>query len=101
MNINKAFNSSNEVATLKMSLKRSYLVCHAVYDYYDYIYEIKKYLSDDRPEGAKELFEELDYSIQKLLMTAPKFGGAFTTQERAKMRDLWIISVEDIENDGR
>jgi len=97
MNINKAFSNHKEVEALKNGLKRTYVLCHTIYKYYDYIYEIKNYLKDDRPEGAKELFEELEYPVQKLLMTAPKFGGAFTTAERAIMKTLWKVTVEDIE----
>ena len=97
MNINKAFSNHKEVEALKKSLKRTQILCKTIYKYYDYIYEIKSYIEQERLQGAQELFEELDYPIQALLMTAPKFGGAFTTKERAVMKTLWKVTVEDIE----
>ena len=82
---------------LKSQLKRTQILCHTIYKHYDYIYEIKSYIAQERLQGAKELFEELSYPIQKLLMIAPTKGGPFTTQERAIMRTLWKIRVADIE----
>ncbi len=101
MNINKAFSNHREVEALKSKLKRTQILCKTIYKYYDYIYEIKSYIEQERLQGAQELFEELDYPIQALLMTAPKFGGAFTTKERAIMKTLWKITVEDIENSSK
>jgi len=97
MNINKAFSNHKEVEAIKNKLKRTQILCHTIYKYYDYIYEIKNYLKDDRLEGARELFEELEYQVQELLMTAPSKGGAFTTAERAIMKTLWKVTIEDIE----
>jgi hypothetical protein len=97
MHVKELNSRDREVLLLKTQLKRSYSVSKAIWQYRDYIEQMKDYLSAGEPIGAKELFEELDFNIQKLLMTAPTKGGAFTTQERATMRTLWEITVEDIE----
>ena len=88
-----------EVETLKSKLKRSQEVSKAIWKYRDYLEEIIDYLKLEEPVGAGELFEEIPYKAQKLLMTAPLYGGVFTTAERAIMRTLWIVKQEDVEND--
>ncbi|MBT8448359.1 MAG: hypothetical protein KJO69_01630, partial [Gammaproteobacteria bacterium] len=60
--------------------------------------QIKDYLSAEALTGAQELFEEIPYDIQKLLMTAPTKGGVFTTQERETMKSLWKVTEEDMNN---
>ncbi len=72
-------------------------LCKAIYEHRDYISQIKIYLAYDYPIGAAELWNELDYPVQKLLITAPRFGGPFTTEERAKIKELWEISADDLE----
>ncbi len=85
-----------EILMLKSKLKRSQNVCKAIWEYKEYVEEIKCYLLTDELTAAEELFEELDYGVQKLLMTAPTKGGPFTTAERATMRSIWKIKAEDI-----
>ncbi len=97
MNINNAFNGDKEVATLKRQLKRTQMLCKVIYEHYAYIYDIKEYIKQEQFVGAQELFDELEYDIQQMLMTAPSKGGAFTTDERAIMKGLWRVTIEDIE----
>jgi hypothetical protein len=59
--------------------------------------EIKEFIADEDLESASGYWNDLDYDIQKLLITAPLFGGIFTTKERAIVKSLWKISVGDIE----
>ena len=77
--------------------KRTVKLCKAIEQYRPYVGDIKGYLSLDDDLGASELWNELDYPVQKLLITAPRFGGPFTTAEVKKIKSLWDISVEDIE----
>ena len=97
LNAITALNGHKEVALLKSQLKRTQVLCKTIYKYYDYVYEIKDYIAQERLEGAREAFAELDYPVQKLLMIAPTKGGPFTTQERAIMKTLWSVTVEDLE----
>ncbi len=97
MNVNEAFNGNKEVAKLKSKLKRTHSLCNAIYEYYGYIYEIKEYLRLEQITGAQELWGELDYKTQSLLITAPLYGGVFTTHERAVIRGFWKVSTDDIE----
>ena len=87
-----------EVELLKQQLKRAQAVPTAVWEYRDYLEQIKDYLLAEELVAAQELFEEIPYPVQKLLMTAPTKGGPFTTAERAIMRTLWKVSQEDVEN---
>ena len=89
MNISEMRNS--EVEKLKAALKRSYLASKAIYEYRDYIEQIKEYIALEEITGADELWNELEYGVQKKLFTAPLYGGAFTTKERAIIRDFWKI----------
>jgi len=86
-----------EVVMLKQKLKRTQILCKTIWNYRDYIEQIKVCLNNGDNLGASELWDELDYNIQKLLITAPLFGGPFTTKERGVIRDMWKITVDDIE----
>ena len=86
-----------EAVLLKKQLKHTQMVCKAIWNYRDYIEEIKDYISKDQPVGAGELWNDLAYNIQKLLITAPTKGGPFTTNERAIIKTLWNVTVDDIE----
>jgi hypothetical protein len=96
MNISD-LNSNKEVALLKKQLKRTHRLCRAIYDYHDYLVEIKEFIAQEDLESASGYWNDLDYDIQKLLITAPLYGGIFTTKERAIVKSLWKISVSDIE----
>ena len=95
MNINEL--RHKEVLKLKWRLKRAAKLCKAIYEYRDYIEQIKQCLDNNDVLGASELWNELDYKVQELLLTAPLYGGPFTTKEVAKVKALWEVSVEDLE----
>ena len=86
-----------EVAHWKGKYERTVRLCRAIEQYRPYVGDIKGCLSLGDDCGASQLWNELDYPVQKLLITAPRFGGPFTTAERAKIKELWEISIEDIE----
>ena len=86
-----------EVAHWKAKYKRTVRLCKAIFNKADYINWIKYYLNRQDILGASELWNELDYEVQKLLITAPLHGGPFTTAERAKIKELWDISTDDLE----
>lgn len=89
---------NKEVELLKAKVKRTAKLCQVIFEYHDYIVLIKEALErDDEPE-ASALFNELDFHTQELLLTAPLYGGAFTTQERERVKNLWEVSSEDIQN---
>lgn len=88
---------NKEVETLKKALKRSQMVTKTVWEYRDYIEEIKEYLGNDELEGAGELWNDLPYNVQTLLITAPSKGGVFTTKERDQVKSTWKVSIEDVE----
>jgi len=98
MNINeiKQDTRDKEVTQLKGKLKRTVRLCKAIYQYRDYIVDIKDYLAKEDDLGASEDWNELDYEVQKLLITAPLFGGPFTTAEVKKIRELWEISADEL-----
>ena len=99
MNINdiKEGARQKELAQLKSKYERTVRLCKCIWEHCDYIELIKGELSADDTLGASELWHELDYPVQKLLITAPLFGGPFTTEEVKKIKELWEISVQDIE----
>ena len=88
-----------EAAHWKGKYERSIDLCKAIWEYHYYIEEIKLMLKND-PVGAAQMWNELDYQVQKLLITAPLYGGPFTTEERARVKELWEISTDDIEGVG-
>lgn len=81
---------------LKSKLKHAQSVSKAIWEYRAYIEDIKEYISLEEIIGAAELWNELDYEVQKLLNTAPRYGGAFTTEERSVIRSFWEIKEEDL-----
>lgn len=97
MHLSKLNNREKEVSLLKTKLKRAHSVSKAVWEYRDYIEQIKEYIALEQITGASELWNELDYSVQRLLNTAPRFGGVFTTNERSIIKEFWDISTDDIE----
>jgi len=86
-----------EVQSLKRKLKRTQILCKTIYKYYGHIYEIKEYLANEQNLGAQELWEELDYPVQSLLITAPLHGGVFTTNEVRIITGFWKVTIDDIE----
>jgi hypothetical protein len=88
---------NGEADKLRKDLARTKALCKAIWEYHDYIEEIKNYLDNDDLTGADQLWHELDYSTQRLLIIAPLHGGPFNTQERAQIKGLWRISTDDIE----
>ena len=86
-----------EVFHWKGKYERTVRLCKAIIGYYGEIENIKIALSNDCDLEASETWNELDYETQKLLITAPRFGGPFTTQERAKIKELWEIHTDDLE----
>lgn len=95
MNINEM--RDKEVSLWKGKFKRTVKLCKAIYEYRDYIEQIKQCLSSGDVLGASELWNELDYNVQQQLITAPLFGGPFTTSERKQVTELWEVSLEDLE----
>ncbi len=85
-----------EAAHWKGKYKRSVRLCKRIWEYRQYISDIKYYLARADDCGASELWNELEYDVQKDLITAPRFGGPFTTQERAKIKELWEISADEL-----
>ena len=88
--------SGKEAAHYKRKYERTVKLCKAIMDNYNSIDDIKFWLSREDNLGASECWNELDYPVQKLLITAPRFGGPFTTAERAKIKELWEISADDL-----
>ena len=95
MNINDL--RDKEVSHWKGKFKRTVSLCKAIWEYCDYVELIKGELAAEDDMGASELWNELEYPVQKLLITAPLYGGPFTTEEVKKIKQLWEISVEDME----
>ncbi len=59
---------------------------------------IKEALDTDRELGVDDGYAELcwnevDYQDQCDLMLAPKFGGCFTTRERAEITKFWKVTT--------
>ena len=86
-----------EVSLLKSKHKQCIDLCRAIWEERGSIECIKIALSNDCELEAAEAWNELDYPVQKLLITAPRFGGPFTTEERAKIKSIWEISTDDLE----
>ena len=98
MHITQLHARDMEVSLLKAKLKRAEDVCRAILFNIGYIEEIKEYIALEELTGAEELWNELEYPVQKLLITAPRFGGPFTTEERAIIRGFWKITEKDLNN---
>ena len=91
MHLSELHSRDMEVSLLKAKLKRAELTSKAIWEYRDYIAEIKEFIGLEELTGASEEWNELEYDIQKRLYTAPLYGGPFTTKERAIIRDFWKI----------
>lgn len=78
-----------EIDILNDKLKRTVRLCKAIMENMPSIECIKLALSNDCELEASEAWNELDEHTQNLLITAPTFGGPFTTNERAKLTELW------------
>jgi len=78
-----------ELSALENKLKRTVRLCKAIWSNWPSIDEIKLRLEQEDDLGASEAWNELDEHTQNLLITAPTFGGPFTTKERAKLTELW------------
>ena len=87
--------SSGELLHLERRLKRTVRLCKAIYQNNEYISLVKEAIESDDLTYASQLFHELELEDQKLLMTAPLYGGPFTTIERGIMRGLWDVRAED------
>ena len=86
-----------EAELWKWKYKNCIKLCKAIMDNYYSIDGIKFWLASDNQLAASECWNELDPEVQKLLITAPRYGGPFTTEERAKIRDLWEVSIDDLD----
>ena len=95
MNINEM--RDKEVAHWKGKFERTVRLCRAILVWGDYIQLIKRGLYAGDVIGASQLWHELDYPVQKLLITAPRYGGPFTTEEVKQIKELWEISADDME----
>ena len=51
----------------------------------DYVHQIKGLVAQDKIEDAKALWDDLSDEEKTALWVAPKFGGVFTTAERAAL----------------
>jgi hypothetical protein len=95
MNINeingdwKEQTRQRELAHWKNKFKRSVRLCKAILAEIDTITYIKEKLAVQDAVGAQEAWLELDLEIQELLITAPTYGGPFTTKERSEITRLW------------
>ena len=85
-----------EAAHWKVKYKRTVRLCKCIWENRTSLECIKLALSNECELEAAEAWNELDYETQKLLITAPRFGGPFTTQERAKIKELWEISESEL-----
>jgi len=94
MNINQL--RDREVLHLKNTLKRSVRLCKAIWEERDTISAIKEALDAEDLIYVGQLWNELDYSVQKLLITAPSKGGVFTTEERKIVTSVWEVSEQDL-----
>ena len=81
----------------KRKYERTVRLCKAIREYDITIDYIKSGLACDDPLQASEGWNELEYPVQKLLITAPLYGGPFTTAEVKKIKELWDISTDDLE----
>lgn len=95
MDINEM--QSSRVAHLERAHKRTVRLCKLIWEYREYIQGIKDLLYLEDLPGASELLNELDYEVSQLLMTAPRYGGPFETWERAELKKVWDVSIEDLE----
>jgi len=55
----------------------------------DSVMAVKAAIDSDDLVYAQQLWDELDLEDQKKLMIAPKFGGCFSTKERADITNFW------------
>ena len=97
MHLSELNNRDKEVSLLKRQLKSSQTALKHLWEYRDYVEEIKAYIASEELTGASELWNELEYPVQRSLYIAPLYGGPFTTKERAIIKGFWIITTEDIE----
>lgn len=88
--------ADREVGLWKNKYDRCIRLARRVWEYRLYLEDIKDALKAGDYVGASQLWNELDYDVQKDLITAPRFGGPFTTSERAKIKELWEISANDL-----
>ena len=81
----------------KRKYERTVRLCKAINEEVATIEGIKWLLQQGDDLGASQEWNELDYPVQKLLITAPLYGGPFTTAEVKKIKELWDISTDDLE----
>lgn len=86
-----------EIEHMDRALKRTVRLCQAITRNMDSLIVIKEALALDDTTFASQVFHEIDFKDQRLLMSAPTKGGPFTTQERGIMRGLWEVSAEDMD----
>jgi hypothetical protein len=97
MHIDDIRAKDKEVLHWKRKYKRTIKLCKCIRENFDSIDYIHQALEKGDDLAASEAWNELDYSVQDLLITAPTFGGPFTTKERAQIVGMWDLSIEDIE----
>ena len=87
-----------EAELWKWKYKNCIKLCKCIWENYRIISDLKYYINEGNMDlAASEVWNELDPEVQKLLITAPRYGGPFTTEERAKIRDLWEVSIDDLD----
>jgi len=89
--------NDKEVDLWKGKYKYACQVSRHVWMYRHYLEDIKDALKAGDFIGAGQLWNELDYKVQNYLFTAPTYGGPFTTEERAKIKELWEITADELE----
>jgi hypothetical protein len=85
-----------EVAHWKNKYKRCVRLCKAIMDNINSVLYIKDCFDREDNLGASEAWNELEPEVQKLLITAPTYGGPFTTEERAKVKDIWEVTADNL-----
>jgi len=93
----KAPSRDREMEKLQQTLKRTVRLCKLIWEERYVIGQIKDYLASEDYQRASDLWNELDYPTQNLLITAPRKGGVFTTEERARVNDFWEVTIGDID----
>ena len=78
-----------ELAHWERKYRHAVKLCKAIRANFESIEYISKALAENDTLAASEAWFELDEQTQSLLITAPTYGGPFTTKERAQIVELW------------
>ncbi len=96
--VSEMYGKDAELKNLENRLKRTVRLAKTVWQERYFIQDIIDCIAEDDLQAAADMWNELDYKVQELLIIAPTKGGPFTTKERAIVDSFWKITVEDIEN---